>query len=48
MVPAAPAAFSTMTGWPSVGRMPCAMIRPSVSVEPPGASGTTMVMGRDG
>src|SRR5262245_23712864 len=38
---AAPAVFSTTTGCPSVGRMPCAMIRPSVSVEPPGASGTT-------
>src|SRR5262249_1500667 len=48
MVPAAPAVFSTTTGCPKVGRMPCAMIRPSVSVEPPGASGTTMGMGRDG
>src|SRR2546423_8858246 len=48
MLPPAPAVFSTMTGWPNDARMPSAMIRPITSVDPPGASGTTSVIGRDG
>src|SRR4051812_12748714 len=37
-----------ITGWPRCGRMPSAMMRPIVSVEPPGASGTRIVTGREG
>src|SRR2546423_12104730 len=48
MLPPAPAVFSTMTGWPNDALMPSAMIRPITSVDPPGASGTTSVIGRDG
>jgi hypothetical protein len=48
MVPAAPLTFSTITVWPNVALMAFAMMRPSVSVEPPGASGTIMVMVRSG
>ena len=43
VVPPAPGVFSTMTGWLSGARMPSAMMRPMVSVEPPVASGTTNV-----
>src|SRR4029079_8147234 len=39
---------STITGWPRCERMPSAMMRPIVSVEPPAASGTRSVTGRDG
>ena len=48
MIPPAPERFSTTTGWPNLGPMACAMMRPSVSVEPPGASGTIIVMGFEG
>jgi hypothetical protein len=48
MVPPAPVTFSTITGWPSEARMPSAMMRAITSVEPPVASGTIMVIGRDG
>ena len=34
--------------WPSVARMRSAMMRAIVSVGPPAANGTIMVIGRDG
>jgi hypothetical protein len=48
MEPPAPVTFSTMMGWPRAARMPSAMMRAITSVEPPLASGTIMVMGREG
>src|SRR6476469_2541841 len=48
VVPPAPGEFSTITGWPRCGRMPSAMMRAMVSVDPPAASGTRIVTGRDG
>ena len=36
MVPAAPATFSTTTGWPSGARIRSAMIRARISAGPPG------------
>jgi hypothetical protein len=48
MLPPAPPAFSTTTGWPSDVRMCSARMRVSVSVAPPGGNGTTMVIGRAG
>jgi hypothetical protein len=44
----APPTFSTMTGWPSVSPMDAAMMRPNVSVGPPGGNGTIMAIGRVG
>src|SRR5215469_18113899 len=48
MVPPAPVTFSTMTGWPSELFIRSANTRPIVSVTPPTANGTTIMMGRDG
>ena len=48
MLPAAPATFSTITGWPSEVFMRSAMIRASTSTGPPAANGTTNVTGRFG
>src|SRR5262249_5334042 len=48
MVPAAPAVFSMRTLCPSAGPMPCATMRATVSVGPPAANGTTIMIGRDG
>jgi hypothetical protein len=45
MVPPAPVAFSTMTGCPSEVRIRSPSTRAMVSVAPPAANGTTMVMG---
>jgi hypothetical protein len=47
-LPAAPATFSTITGWPSDVFMRSAMIRANTSTGPPGANGTTRVTGRVG
>src|SRR5687768_13531888 len=41
MLPAAPARFSTTTGWPSGACSRSAIRRAKMSVEPPGAKGTT-------
>src|SRR5688572_16116853 len=41
MLPAAPARFSTTTGWPSGACSRSAIRRAKMSVEPPGANGTT-------
>ena len=48
MLPPAPPWFSTMTGWPRMGRIFSAMMRAATSVEPPGGNGTTKVICRDG
>src|SRR6185436_1926523 len=48
MLPPAPPWFSTMTGWPRIGRIFSAMMRAATSVEPPGGNGTTEVICRDG
>ena len=48
MLPSAPVTFSMMTVWPSEARMRSATMRVIVSVGPPAANGTTMVMGRVG
>src|SRR5262245_10268367 len=48
MLPDAPVTFSITTGCPSDARMPSAMRRALVSIAPPGETGTTMVIGRDG
>src|SRR5262245_59752515 len=48
MVPPAPVAFSTITGWPSGPRNRSDKSRPIVSLGPPAANGTTMVIGFDG
>ena len=45
MLPPAPPTFSMMTGWPSSGRIRSAMMRATVSVDPPGGNGTTSVIG---
>jgi hypothetical protein len=47
-MPPAPATFSTTICWPSTSPSRRAMIRPSKSVPPPGANGTTIVTGRSG
>src|SRR3979411_447690 len=44
----APGLFSTITCWPQASVRRCASTRPSASVTPPGAAGTTMVIGRAG
>ena len=41
-MPPAPPTFSTITCWPSVSESLRATMRPSTSVPPPGANGTTM------
>jgi len=48
MIPAAPARFSTTTDCPSRAASLSAMMRLVMSVVPPGAAGTMMVMGRSG
>ena len=45
MLPPAPGLFSTTTGWPRAVESFWPMIRASVSVLPPGAKGTTYVIG---
>ena len=44
----APARLSTTIGWPRVWPAASAMIRPTMSFEPPGAKGTIIRMGRSG
>lgn len=44
IVPPAPARFSTMTGWPSLGPSSFASMRATVSVEPPAVNGTMIRM----
>ena len=46
--PPAPALFSTITGWPRRGVSFSAMMRATVSVEPPAENGTTSLMGLAG
>ena len=41
----APGLFSTITCWPQASVKRCASVRPSASVTPPGAAGTTIVTG---
>src|SRR5215831_6621764 len=48
VVPPAPATFSTTTDWPSVLPICSPTILAMVSVGPPAAKGTIMVMGRSG
>src|SRR5690606_9736147 len=48
MVPPAPARFSTTTVWPRVGRMASASERATLSVGPPAANGTIILIGRSG
>jgi hypothetical protein len=48
MPPEAPGWFSTTTGWPHCSDRRWAMMRPSTSVPPPGANGTTILMVRTG
>jgi hypothetical protein len=48
MLPAAPAMFSMMTGWPSTPRNCSARYRANVSVAPPAGNGTIMLIGRAG
>ena len=48
IVPPAPATFSTITGWPSDVFMRSLTSRATMSVMPPAANGTIMVIGRDG
>src|SRR5580700_5565194 len=47
-MPPAPPTFSTTTCWPRISLTRCAITRPSTSVGPPAANGTTMVTGRVG
>ncbi len=47
-MPAAPALFSTTTGWPHFSDSFCASMRAPVSLPPPGEKGTTMVTVRVG
>ena len=44
-LPAAPATFSTMMGWPSAFSMPACAIRTAVSAGPPGGNGTMILIG---
>ena len=44
----APGRFSTIACWPQASVKRCASMRPSASVTPPGAAGTTMVIGLTG
>src|SRR5262245_18668998 len=48
MLPAAPPRLSTITCWPSECEMAIERMRAMMSVGPPGANGTTRVMGRSG
>jgi hypothetical protein len=48
MLPDAPGLFSTTTGWPSARDNGSTTRRAVKSVEPPGAVGTTSVIGRCG
>ncbi len=47
-MPPAPGLFSTTTGWPSRSLRLFAVKRAALSVTPPGANGTTQVIGRFG
>src|SRR5258705_3454779 len=48
MFPLAPERFSTMTCCPSLADRSAARRRAGISIEPPAAKGTTMVIGREG
>ena len=48
VVPPAPTTFSITICWPSVFDMLSATIRATMSVGPPAANGTIMVIGRAG
>jgi hypothetical protein len=48
ILPPAPALFSVTTCWPSCSLSVLAMMRDTVSVPPPGANPTTVVIARDG
>jgi hypothetical protein len=48
VVPAAPATFSITTVWPRLAVMRSPMTRATMSVGPPAANGTTIVIGRLG
>jgi hypothetical protein len=48
MLPAAPATFSMIKGWPREIRIGSDKMRASTSSGPPAAAGTTMVIGRVG
>src|SRR4051812_23011488 len=45
MLPDAPERLSTTNCWPSVSARPCAMMRATISVAPPGANGTIILTG---
>ncbi len=47
-MPPPPLMFSITTGWPSASPSAGASMRPSTSIGPPAANGTTMVTGRVG
>src|SRR3954470_1887184 len=47
-MPPPPPTFSTITCWPSCSPRLVAMMRPTTSIGPPAAKGTTMVTGRAG
>jgi hypothetical protein len=48
MVPPAPVTFSTTTAWPSEDFIRSLTMRATVSVMPPAANGTIIVIERDG
>jgi hypothetical protein len=48
IAPTAPPTFSTMTDWPRSRLNWSAARRPMMSVLPPGAKGTTILIGREG
>src|SRR5260221_922313 len=48
ILPPAPARLSTTTDWPKLALNFCAMMRPMVSIPPPGANGTINRIGRVG
>src|SRR6185312_16335117 len=47
-MPPAPPMFSTITVWPRISPMRCAITRPSTSVGPPAANGMIIVTARSG
>src|SRR5215208_4811731 len=48
ILPLAPVTFSTTTDWPSTALIRSTRMRATVSFGPPGANGTTIVIGREG
>src|SRR5258706_15284183 len=48
ILPPAPERLSTTTDWPKLALNFCAMMRPIVSIPPPGANGTINRIGRVG